>query len=131
MRKEHSEQPVVLVVEDEYLLAFDLAESLGDHDLIVLGPAPTIAQALSLIAETDGIDCAILDVSVNGEMVFPVAEALSKRGIPFVFTTGYEQSVFGERFTGIEVYSKPLDIERVTMEISALAHDHCVKRGHA
>ncbi|MDK4742667.1 response regulator [Rhizobium sp. CNPSo 3464] len=131
MSKEPAEQPIVLVVEDEYLLAFDLAASLGDRDLAVLGPAPTIAQALSLIAATDEIDCAILDVSIRGEMVFPVAEALSKRGIPFVFTTGYEKSVFGEQFTDIEVYSKPLDIERLTTEISTLAHDHCVKRGHA
>ena len=131
MSKQPSEQPVVLVVEDEYLLAFDLADSLGDHDLIVLGPAPTIPQALSLIAATDKIDCAILDVRIKGEMVFPVAEVLSKRGIPFVFTTGYEKSVFGDRFTDIEIYSKPLDIERVVAEIVTLAHNHCVKRANA
>lgn len=128
MSKGLTEQPVVLIVEDEYLLAFDLATSLGDHDLAVLGPAPTIAQALSLIAETDDIDCAVLDVNIRGEMVFPVAEALSKRGIPFVFTTGYEKSVFGGQFTDVEIYTKPLDIGPFTTEISTLAHDHRVKR---
>ncbi|AVA25594.1 response regulator [Rhizobium sp. NXC24] len=131
MSKEPAEQPVVLVVEDEYLLAFDLAVALGDQELTVLGPAPTIDQAFSLIAATDEIDCAILDVSIKGQMVFPVAEVLSKRGIPFVFTTGYENSIFGDRFTDIEVYSKPLDVERLAVDISSLAHDHRVKRVHA
>lgn len=128
MNKEPPEQPIVLIVEDEYLLAFDLATSFEDYGLTVLGPASTIERALALITEAEEIDCAVLDVSIRDEMVFPVARVLSERGIPFVFTTGYEKSVFAGEFPDVEIYTKPLDIGRVTAEISALAHGRSARR---
>ncbi len=55
----------------------------------VLGPVPSVAAALALLAAGTPPDAAILDVKLGGEMAFPVAEALRARSIPFMFTTGY------------------------------------------
>lgn len=81
----------VLVVEDEYLVAQDVAQKLGDMGVEVSGPVPRVAEALALLASGSARpDAAILDVNLGGEMVFPVVEILRKRGVPLVFVTGYD-----------------------------------------
>ena len=82
----------ILVVEDEFLLMEDLCRDLQDAGAVVVGPAPSVAQALALIETEPAIDAAILDVNLGGEMAFPVADALQRRDCPFVFTTGYSDS---------------------------------------
>ena len=82
--------PLVLVVEDEFLIAMDLEQLLRRHGWRVLGPAATVDQALRLLAgETP--DVALLDVNLRGERVTPVAEALRARGVPFVLASAYER----------------------------------------
>jgi CheY-like chemotaxis protein len=81
----------VLLVEDEFLIAEDLASVLSAAGATVVGPAYTVAGALSLIESGDALDGAVLDVNLKGEAVFPVADALLSRSIPFVFTTGYDK----------------------------------------
>lgn len=83
----------VLIVEDEYLLADDLSDALSDVGAKVVGPAGSIEQATALILSREPIDVAILDVNLRGEMVFPVADALRQRGIPFAFATGYDSTL--------------------------------------
>jgi two-component system, response regulator PdtaR len=79
---------LVLVVEDELLIAMDLEQLLRRHGWRVLGPAATVAGALRLLAgETP--DVALLDVNLGGEPVTPVAEALRARGVPFVLASAY------------------------------------------
>lgn len=78
----------VLVVEDEMLLALDLEEGLLEAGCLVVGPAGNLRVALRM-AEAEDIDAAILDVNLAGERVFPVAQILNERGIPFVFATAY------------------------------------------
>lgn len=80
----------ILVVEDEFLVAAMLEDMLADLGAVVVGPAATIAKGLELSA-TAALDAAILDVNVNGVRIDPVAEALSTRGIPIVFATGYRE----------------------------------------
>jgi CheY-like chemotaxis protein len=82
----------VLVVEDNFLAAMALEELLHSMGCEVIGPAPKVAEALHLI-EHEPIDAAVLDVNLNGEMVFPVAHALKALGIPMVFATGYDARV--------------------------------------
>lgn len=78
----------VLVVEDEMAIALLLQSMLVGFGCTVLGPIARLDKALD-IAQREAIDLAILDVNINGREVYPVAAALSARGIPFVFATGY------------------------------------------
>jgi len=81
----------ILVVEDEYMMAEDLRHDLEKAGAKVVGPVPSVAGALRLLAEEGVIDGAILDVNLRGEKAYPVADVLRERGIPFVLATGYEQ----------------------------------------
>lgn len=89
----------ILIVEDESMIALMIAlmiqDVLADLGSVVVGPAARIETALEL-ATTAPIDLAVLDLNLVGESVHPVAEALAKRGIPFVFTTGYGQRGIAE-----------------------------------
>lgn len=103
----------VLVVEDEYYIADDLAMALHELGAEVLGPVPTQAGALSAIAGSDRIDAAVLDVNLRGETALPVIDALSRSGVPFVFATGYDAQVLPERYRHIPRWEKPYDAARL------------------
>ncbi|MBZ9727540.1 response regulator [Mesorhizobium sp. CO1-1-11] len=75
----------ILIVEDEWSMAGELAEFFSNMGAIVLGPAPSVEQASE---HTDQAEAAILDVNLNGRHVFPIADKLMRRGIPFVFFSG-------------------------------------------
>ena len=74
----------VLLVEDENLVAILLEDMLAELGHSVVGPVARLNKALEM-AQREAIDLAILYVNINGEQVYPVAEALAARGIPFVF----------------------------------------------
>ena len=78
----------ILVVEDEFLLAMELETLLSQRGCTVLGPVPSVGQALALI-DGEPPDVALLDVNLKGERATPVAAALLDRGVPFVLITGY------------------------------------------
>ena len=96
----------VLIVEDEALVAMDLARVLTQAGALVVGPAGNIEDALDLVSQ-EAFDRAILDVNLGGRMVTPVAAALADKGIPFVYLTGYHepQVVYGP------VVHKPASLE--------------------
>ena len=77
-----------MLVEDEAIIALDLAALLTDLGAVVVGAAHCVANALELLNEGK-IDCAVLDINLDGEPVYPVARALETRRIPFVFVTSY------------------------------------------
>ncbi len=112
----------ILVVEDEYVLADELRAELGEVGAIVLGPAGTLAQALDLIRSGEQIDGAVLDVNLRGERVFPAADLLVERGVPFVFTTGYDESVIPARFAHVIRCRKPVDISSIIQAIGRAVH---------
>ncbi|MEZ2132547.1 MULTISPECIES: response regulator [unclassified Sinorhizobium] len=104
----------VLIVEDEMLVAMLLEDMLTDLGHAVVGIATRVESALSLIITT-APDLAILDVNLAGEKSFPVAEALEKKGIPFVFATGYGQQGLEGNHVSRTVLTKPFhsrDLER-------------------
>lgn len=78
----------VLVVEDETLIAILIEETLHDMECEVVGPAAKLETALQLALD-GGFDIAILDVTLRGGKVYPLAEQLLARGIPFVLASGY------------------------------------------
>lgn len=79
----------VLLLEDEYLIALDAEQNLKDFGVERVEIASTLREAERLAAEGD-FDVALLDVNINGEMSFALADFLRQRGIPVVFATGYE-----------------------------------------
>lgn len=78
----------ILVVEDEMLIAMIIEDALQESGGEIVGPVATLEAALKLAAE-EKFDAAILDVTIRGGKVYPVAERLLARGIPFVFASGY------------------------------------------
>src|SRR3954469_1292839 len=100
----------VLVVEDEYLVATDLASVLEEFGVNVIGPASSVEEALELVeAHGEKLDGAVLDVNLREVRVYPVAQALAERGVPYVFTTGYEASAIPEPHASAPRYEKPVD----------------------
>jgi CheY-like chemotaxis protein len=99
----------VLVVEDELLIAVEIEQMLAGLGCIVIGPVPTVAQALELI-DCETIDFAILDVNLGSERSAPVAEALRARNVPFALATGYNDAQLPEEaFREAWRLGKPLD----------------------
>jgi FixJ family two-component response regulator len=107
----------VLVVEDEYLLAHDMRTELHNAGAIVVGPLGTFAKTVALIETGEHLDGAVLDANLGGEMVFPAADLLIERGVPFVFTTGYDASVIPSRFSAVPRCEKPVDARAILRAI--------------
>ena len=113
----------ILVVEDEYLIASDLAEWLEEQGAEVLGPVPGVAEALALIDAGPLPDVAVLDITLGTEPVFPVADALQAARVPFVFVTGYDAALIPARYENASRCIKPLDRARVLRALAAVGHD--------
>jgi CheY-like chemotaxis protein len=110
--------PRVLVVEDEALVSLLIEQALGDIRCTIVGPAVRVEQALALAGEAP-LDCALLDVNVHGELVYPVAEILSARRIPFTFVTGYDLHEIDKRFRGRPVIRKPFTEAEIQVALLA------------
>ncbi len=96
----------ILVVEDEAAISLLLEDMLLDFGCEVVGPAARLSAALDAVSR-EQVDLAILDVNVAGEPIYPVAEALAKREIPFVFSTGYGSAGIRDTFRDRPVLQKP------------------------
>jgi DNA-binding NtrC family response regulator len=94
------------MVEDEMIVAWLLEDMLTDLGCAVIGPAGSVKQALAMI-EAEAIDAAVLDVNLNGEMSYPIADALAARGVPFVFVTGYDKGRILDGYRVFPVLQKP------------------------
>lgn len=110
----------ILLAEDEYFIMQDLRSGLETLGATVVGPAPSVADALALIAGGAAVDAAVLDVNLRGEKVYPVAEALSARGIPFVFSTGYSDDMLDPCFRQVPVCEKPVNMRKLGQTLSGL-----------
>ena len=97
----------VLVIEDESLVAMLLETILEDMGCTDVGPESNIDDGLIAATTEASLDAALLDVNVAGREVFPVAEALRARGVPFVFSTGYGEAGLPEHWRGNPTIQKP------------------------
>lgn len=111
----------ILVVEDEYMIADDITQALVAAGAEVLGPVASAADAAELIAGGGRIDAAILDINLRDGAVFPAADTLAERNIPFAFATGYEQWSLPERFRGRPVVEKPFSASNIAALVEPLA----------
>ena len=109
----------VLVVEDEALVAFELAGALEQAGFAVVGPVARVDQALDLI-EAPGCDCAVLDINLGSEMADPVAERLTALGLPFVTVSGYAPPQQPAAFRGAPFLPKPVQLPALTGELERL-----------
>jgi CheY-like chemotaxis protein len=96
----------VMVVEDEMLVSLLIEAMLTDHECSIVGPFATV-QAAGDAAMTEAIDVALLDVNVGGSKVYPVANALATRRIPFLFLSGYGKSAIPQDRPEWRVCTKP------------------------
>jgi CheY-like chemotaxis protein len=111
----------VMIVEDEALVAMVVTESLTTLGCSVVGPFSRCSEAIMAI-EADEVDAAILDVNLDGEMVYPLADMLTDRGLPFIFVTGYGAESIDRRFRHIPVIQKPVErhvLQRIFVPMAA------------
>ena len=97
----------ILIVEDQFLIADEMRLALEELGGTVLGPVSTVGAALALLREQRP-DVAVLDVDLQGEHVWPVAERLRAIGVPFAFTTGYDAGMVDGLFDEVARLEKPV-----------------------
>ena len=108
-----------MVGEDEPLAAMALCAALEEAGAELAGVAGTLAAALAMAEQP--LDAAVIDINLEGEMIFPAAERLIARGLPVLFATGYEADrVFPAHLRGVPVLQKPVDAETLVRRLAAL-----------
>jgi DNA-binding response OmpR family regulator len=106
----------ILVVEDDYFIAQDLASTLREFGARVVGPVPNVGRARSLAKQHD-LHCAILDINLKGELAFELAGDLAASGVPPIFATGYDASFVPNALQGISCLLKPVDARDLVQTI--------------
>ena len=108
-----------MIVEDDYFIARDLADEFQEAGLSIVGPVPSLSKALAHL-EQEQIDGAVLDINLDGEKVYEVADALIERNVPIVFVTGYERPSIPDRYRDVPLWLKPVDCGRVVEALERL-----------
>jgi CheY-like chemotaxis protein len=109
----------VLLVEDEIMIALLLEEMLAELDFEVVGPVARLDRAVEM-AQRQALDVALLDVNLNGKEIYPVAEALAAREVPFVFVTGYGRGTLRAPYCDRPTLQKPFrrdDLRELLAEV--------------
>lgn len=111
----------VLIVEDESLVTMLIEDTLADIGCLVADVASKLADGMEKVSSLE-FDIAILDVNLNGDQTYPIAEELARRGIPFIFATGYGAAGVPGKFSAAPILAKPFqqsDLERALAEALA------------
>jgi CheY-like chemotaxis protein len=112
----------VLVVEDELLVSMLIEDVLVDAGCRVVGPFTNLSDALAA-ARNEVVDIALLDVNLRGEKVYPVADILTERGIPFVFLSGYGKNAIPNDRPNWRMCSKPFSPNDLTQILTERIQD--------
>ena len=128
MSERQLENRLILVVEDEYLIADDMRGALLEAGAEVLGPVPTVDAAITLLAAAPQLDGALLDINLAGTMVFDFADTLAHRAVPFVFATGYDKSAIPDRFADVPRLEKPVKARTVLAALGPLLGEQAGSR---
>jgi len=109
----------ILVVEDEVLIRMLLEDMLTDLGYELVGVAGRVDEAAEM-AQTKEFDLAILDVNLDGHDVYPVADLISKRGLPFMFVTGYGGRGLPDNYRGRPTLQKPFQMDELQRMLAQL-----------
>jgi DNA-binding NtrC family response regulator len=109
----------VFIAEDEFLVALALEDDLLSHGCTIVGPFTRLDDA-KRAAALEEIDIALLDINMNGQMAYPVADEFLSRGIPFIFMSGYGTSALPEAYRNTPRIPKPYDPGMLMKEIRRL-----------
>ena len=109
----------ILVVEDEFLIRMLMEDMLADLGYDLVGVAGRVDEATEL-AKTRDFDLAILDVNLDGHDVYPVADLISKRGLPFMFVTGYGGRGLPEAYRARPTLQKPFQLDELKQMLAQL-----------
>jgi DNA-binding response OmpR family regulator len=109
----------VLVVEDEFLVATLIEDMLVAAGCVVAGPIPRLSEALDAVG-SGTFDAAVLDVNLGGDRVYPVADVLSRRNVPFVFVTGYSTGVLPCEYAERPRLCKPFKMADLLGKLSSV-----------
>jgi CheY-like chemotaxis protein len=118
MRNERK-SPVVLIVEDELLIATTLEMMLSEKGYEIAGPAPTVEEALAVL-ETTQPDVALLDYRLGNSTTESLLSVLQERGIPACMVTGYGRDALPERYQQYPVLEKPFSLSELLEELRHL-----------
>lgn len=113
----------ILVAEDEFFQADELAAAFGSAGARLVGPFATVDATLAAV-EAQRVDAAILDINLRGQSVAPVADLLAARGVPFLFTTGYDRDMLPPSFREAEIWQKPFDLAQLVAAVARLCGPH-------
>lgn len=97
----------ILVAEDTLIVAETIQFLLRKRQCQVVGPFPTVAEALQAVRTEQNLTGALLDINLNGELIYPAAHELARRNIPFIFLTGYAAASLAEPFKSARILEKP------------------------
>jgi CheY-like chemotaxis protein len=114
-----SSAPRLLVVEDEYLIRMLLEDMLDDLGYGVAAAVGTLPEARQFATDGD-FNAAILDVNLDGQEIYPVADILAARGLPFVFVTGYGERSLPEPYRGRPALQKPFQAEQLKTTLAGI-----------
>src|SRR5690606_23673480 len=109
----------VIIIEDETLIALDVTHMLGDRGFEVVGQASSVDEARRLIDDA-AFDVALLDGNLGGERVDDLARALSEKGAPFVFISGYGRRALPADFPEIPIVEKPFNEQQLLAAIGSV-----------
>lgn len=118
----------ILLIEDEPLVAMDTEEQLRSAGCMIVGPAASVQEARDLIAEAE-FDAALVDANLGGAPVGELAAALTRKGIPFAFATGYGREALPQGFREAPVLTKPFSRTMLLVQVEALLRAGAVETG--
>ncbi|MDG4649600.1 hypothetical protein P6F26_14240 [Roseibacterium sp. SDUM158017] len=118
-----TDRPHILIVEDNILIAMDMEQMILDQGCVPVGPVSNVAAGLEAIARIHP-DGAVLDVNLGDERVWPLAEALDRRGIPFALTTGYSSAEIPDAYRDRLILEKPVAPETLSKALAMFAPGH-------
>jgi len=121
----------ILVVEDDCLIAQQLASALSSAGVLIEGPVSDVESALEHIPSAPDLAGAILDIKLGKELVFPVADELERIAVPFVFATGFEPEIIPARHSDKIVLRKPVEKQSAILALSQALFTEPVKHAYA
>ena len=109
----------ILVVEDEMIVVWTLEDMLTELGCVIVGPVSRVNRALTAM-EVEAFDAALLDINLNGEKSYPIADVLVAKGTPFAFSSGYNQDTLPARYQAFPMLQKPFNLSSLSATLTEL-----------